>query len=70
VPSKRHHRNSTKRHSDASPEGQLDGIRARVAVLCQRIKERRDPEAIRAVQTELSRVGQVLGKNGREGGHG
>jgi hypothetical protein len=49
---------------------QLDGIRARVAVLCRRIKESRDPDAIREVQNELNRVGQVLGTNEREGGHG
>lgn len=48
--------------SEADPPGPLKAVRARVATLCQRIKSSRDPEAIREVQNELSRVGKLLGR--------
>lgn len=71
MPSDRHPGNyRTRGRAAARRTSQLDRIRARVAVLCWRIKESRDPDAVREVQNELNRVGQVLGKHRREGGHG
>lgn len=48
---------------EASPNVQLQEVRARVATLCQRIKASRNPDDIRSVQEQLGRVGKLLGRN-------
>ena len=42
------------------PNTQLQQVRSRVATLCQRIKASKDPDAIREVQEQLGRVGQLM----------
>lgn len=58
--------NTTQNHlghrSTVRQNTQLQQVRSRVALLCQRIKASKDPDAIREVQEQLGRVGELMGR--------